>query len=663
MIGLTASLGLAQVAATAPPPATAEAPPAPPPGVRLAPGQTLPAGELEAYVDGLVSGGMSSDHIAGVTVSVVQNGQVVLKKGYGIAGMSPARPVDPDRTLFRLASVSKTFTWIAVMKEVEVGHMRLEGPVNLYLPEPLQVKDQGFKQPVRLRDLMTHTSGFEDRALGQLFEKDADRERPLAVYLAKERPRRVREPGGLPAYSNYGVALAGEAVVNVTGKPFETLIEDEITRPLGLSHTTFREPHGAQKDLAAPLTGPMAGDFSDGYRWFGGGFERRPPEFIGHIAPAGALSSTAGDMARYMLLLLGGGTLDGVTIYGPSTAHAFATPLSRPLPGATGWNAGFQEIRMPGGLAAFGHSGTSMSFRSSLVIVPSLNLGVFVSTNTETGGKLAKRLPEKIVERFYLPTAEAPPSPSPDLYGVRSLYEGDYRTTRRAYGRLEGFVDMFVSGMRVKVTPDGYLTTANDEGVKRWAPVGAAGGGVFQSVDGPDRLVFDVSSGRAGRFIAAWGGEAYERAGPLSNLGLMEVLAALGVLAASATLGGLLLRDRRDFRETQVQRQASLSQTIQAVMILSAFVLFGAWAAGTGDRAHVLYDWPGPLVLIASSLVFVTYLLTIVTMVQLPWVWRGGRRVDSWTGLRKTGFTATVLIFFAFGSLLGVWGALLPWAR
>ena len=661
VIGLTASLGVAQVVANATAPAPAVAPVTPPTGVRLAPGQPLPPAELEAYVDGLVSGGMSSDHIAGVTVSVVQNGQVILKKGYGVAGMSPNRPVDPDRTLFRLASISKTFTWITVMKEVEAGRIRLDGPVNLYLPEDLRVKDQGFKQPVRIRDLMTHTSGFEDRALGQLFEKNAARERPLALYLRQESPRRVREPGQMPSYSNYGVALAGEAVVNVTGKDFETLVEDEITRPLGLAHTTFREPRDARQGLAAPLTGAMAGDFSDGYRWFNGGFERRPPEFIGHIAPAGALSSTAGDMARYMLLLLGGGTLDGVTIYNPATAQAFTTPLSRPLPGATGWNAGFQEIRLPGGIAGFGHGGVSVSFRSNLVIVPSLGLGVFISTNTETGGKLTKRLPEKIVERFYLPTADAPPAPSADLYGERSLYEGNYLTTRRAYGRLEGFIDMFVAGQRVRVTPDGYLTTAGEGGVRRWVPVGGANSGVFSSVDSPDRLVFDVSHGRSGRFVAAWGGEAYERAGVLFSLGLMETMGVLAILAAVFTLVGLGLRDRREFRETQMQRRASLMQTTQAVMFIAAIALFGLWAAGTGDRAHVLYDWPGGWVLTASSLSLVSYALAVVTLILLPFIWRGGRRVDSWTAGRKIRFTATTLIFFTFGSLLAIWGAILPW--
>jgi CubicO group peptidase (beta-lactamase class C family) len=634
-----------------------------PPPVATAPqavvGPPLAIPDLEAFVDGVVADGMASDHIAGVSVAVVQNGQVILKKGYGVASLSPLRRVDPDRTLFRLASISKTFTWIALMKEVEAGHMRLDGPINLYLPEALQVRDQGFKQQVRVRDLMTHTSGFEDRTLGQLFEEDFARERPLAVYLRQERPRRVREPGVATAYSNYGVALAGAAVSNVTGKPFETLVEDEIIHPLGLGHTTFREPHPFRADLPAPLTGAMAGDFATGYRWNEGGFDARPPEFIGHIAPAAALSSTAGDMSRYMLLLLGGGTLDGVTIYNAATAHAFATPLQTVIPGAPVWNAGFRQVQLPGGVTGFGHNGTSVSFRSNLVIVPSLGLGVFITSNTETGGPLAKRLPEAIVQRFFVAPA-TPPAPSPGLYDQRKLYEGEYLTTRRAYARIEGFVDLFRATTRVSVTQDGYLTTESNHLVRRWVPVGAPDAGRFQSADSPDRLAFELIDGRATRFIGGTGAETFERTGLLYSMGLLETLTILTAIVAVVGLVGLAMRSRREFRQSQTQARATLMQTTQSVLFLLAMGCFTIWGLGTSDTAKLLYNWPGGWILTASALGLVAFILALVTLILLPFIWRGGRRVDSWTAGRKLRFTFTTLVFVAFGALLGLWGAIIP---
>ena len=379
------------------------APPAPvgPPGARLTPGQPLPPAELTAFIDGLVTQAMARDHVAGVSVSVVQHGQLVLKKGYGFASLNPRRAVDPDRTLFRLGSISKTFTWIALMKEVEAGRIRLGQPVNLYLPEKLQVRDQGFDQPVRVSQLMAHSAGFEDRALGHLVEDDPDRVRPLDLYLRQERPKRIFTPGAVSSYSNYGAALAGEAAAYSAGKPFERLVEDEIFGPLGLRHTTFREPYPAKAGLPAPMPAALAAQVADGYRWTGAGFDRRAFEYIGQAAPAGSASSTAADMARYMLLQLGGGQLDGVFVYAPSTAKAFRQPLKDAPKGINGWAHGFQTYDLPGGWRGYGHEGGTLSFHSTMTVIPELGLGIFVAANSETARPLVTALPAQIVRTFY----------------------------------------------------------------------------------------------------------------------------------------------------------------------------------------------------------------------------------------------------------------------
>ncbi|MCR5879007.1 serine hydrolase [Phenylobacterium sp. J367] len=370
-------------------------------GARFSAGQALPAAELEAFVDGVVRDAMAREHIAGVTVSVVQNGQVVLKKGYGFADLDPRRPVDPDRTLFRVGSISKTFTWIALMKEVEAGRIRLDAPVNLYLPEKVRIRDQGYQRDVQVQNLMDHSPGFEDRALGHLFENNPDRVRPLDLYLRQERPRRVAAPGVVSNYSNYGAGLAGQAVSYVTGKPFETLVEDEIFRPLGMGRTTFREPMPAKRGLPAPMPAALAADVSDGYRWSAGGYDRKAFEYVGHIAPAGSASSTAGDMARYMIALLGDGQLNGVAIYGPRAAKAFRQPLRPTPPGINGWAHGFMIYDLPGGYKGYGHGGDTLFFHSNMVTIPALNLGIFISTNTETGTSLAGRFPDRLVRAFY----------------------------------------------------------------------------------------------------------------------------------------------------------------------------------------------------------------------------------------------------------------------
>ena len=656
-------VNLPQPAARTPAPEPAPAPIAPPaPAARLSTGQPLPSAELEAFVDGVVKDAMAREHIAGATVSIVQNGQVVLKKGYGFSSLNPNRAVDPDRTLFRVGSISKTFTWIALMKEVEAGRIRLNQPVNLYLPEKVQVKDQGYDQPVLVANLMDHSSGFEDRALGQLMERDYSRVRPLDLYLRQERPKRVHAPGAVSSYSNYGAALAGEAATYTSGKPYERLIEDEILVPLGMSHTTFREPHPVRAGLPGPMPERLMADISDGYRWTPTGFARRDYEFLGQIAPAGGGSSSAGDMARYMLMQLGDGRLGDTVIYGPATAQAFRTPLRKTPLGVNGWAHGLMVFDLPGGHRGYGHGGATLSFLSNMVVAPDLNLGVFIATNTETGRPLVNRLPERIVEHFYAPPAPFPRPGAPDLAQRAGDFAGYYLTTRRAYSGLEGFINQLGGGATVAVTHDGKLVTTDNGGVKTWVPEGAIDEGRFIASQGSERLAFDLADGGAKAFHGASGTQVFERAPFWRQPRALAILAALTAAAGLATLAGVVVRNRREFRENQVQSRASLVQNIQAVLWLVALALYGLWISKSGDAAQIMYRWPGALMIMASACALVAAGLTATTLLALPAIWRGGRRVDSWTHLRKAFFSLTVLIYAAFSVELALRGALSPWS-
>ena len=637
-------------------------------GARLRGGETIPPAELEAYVDGVVRQAMSADHIAGVTVSIVQNGQVVLKKGYGFSKLDPATPVDPDKTLFRIASISKTFTWIAVMKEVEAHAMRLDAPINLYLPEKLSVRDrhrllgvfgQAIDQPVRVRDLMNHTAGFEDRIFGQFFEDKPRRIRSLEVYLKQERPRRVRDPGVLSSYSNYGAALAGEAASNVAGKPYEALIESEIIGPLHLDHTTFREPHEPRDGLPAPMSPSLAANVSDGYRWAGGVFHLRPFEFMSQSAPAGSASSTAGDMARYMTMILNGGQLDGATIYGPDTAAGFRHTSFTNAPGLEGWDNGFREFPLAGGYRGLGHEGATLSFFSKMIVVPDLNLGIFIAANTDSSSPFVERFPAELVGRFYGPPMDMPRPGSADLTNHADAYNGTYVTTRRAYGGLEKFVDLLIGSSQVHVSRDGQMIVARSGSAPQaFAPDGAEGH--FRAVNGQEPLVFDIRNGHADRWMMA-GSTVFERAGLWSTIAALASLAGLTGLVCLGVLGAIVTRDRRDFRETAWQARASLLHVTIAILFLLALAAFGAWAAGTGDVTRVVYHWPGPLLLIASACSLVGALLSLVSLGIAPLVWRGGRRLDSWSSVQKLRFTGASLLFVTYSIVLLHWGALAPW--
>ncbi len=291
--------------------------------------RSIPPAELETFVDGLIGKAMDGHRVAGVAVSIVQNGHVVLNKGYGVASLSPARAVDPDTTLFHIGSITKTFTSILLMREVEAGRLSLDDPVNQHLPASLQIPDEGFSKPIRVRDLMTHQPGFEDTALGHLFVLDASRIRPLSLYLQQERPRRVREPGALSSYSNYGFALAGAMLEHGTGKSWQELVESNLLHPLGVTQMTAREFYPPRSDLPSPMPAELASHLSEEHSDAApqASFSNRSSTHT-RIAPAGAMSASAGAMARYMLMLLNDGTLDGATLFNLESAKVFRRPMT-----------------------------------------------------------------------------------------------------------------------------------------------------------------------------------------------------------------------------------------------------------------------------------------------------------------------------------------------
>ena len=167
--------------------------------------------ELEAFMDGTVNAELKAHHIPGATVAVVKNGQIIFAKGYGYADISKRKAVVANQTLFRIGSVSKLFIWTAVMQLAEQNKLDLDADVNVYLKD-FQIP-ANYPGPITLKDLMTHTSGFEDMATGgRLFVRNETDIVPMGEYLKDKMPARVRPPGEVTAYSNYGSALAAYIV-------------------------------------------------------------------------------------------------------------------------------------------------------------------------------------------------------------------------------------------------------------------------------------------------------------------------------------------------------------------------------------------------------------------------------------------------------------------
>ena len=432
-------------------------------------------GHVEAFFDGLLAGQLQAYSIAGGAVAVVREGKVLLAKGYGLADAAQRTPVRADTTLFRMASISKLFTWTAVMQLVEQGRLDLQRDVNSYL-ETFRIPAT-YPQPITLEHLMTHTAGFEDLVMG-IGSLKAEDVLSLEKYLKTHMPRRVRPPGLVTAYSNYSTALAGYVVQKIVGQPFEEYVEEAIFKPLGMERSSFRQP---------PL-GTLADDVSRGHLVRDGLFLPQTFEFVNGIAPAGALSSTVADMARFMIAHLEGGAFGGARILGQNTTAIMHNRLFANAPMVNGNAHGFWE-RRANGLRLIGHGGDTWFFHSQLILIPEERTGLLVVYNTQTAASPARdEVVQAFLDEFYPVPRAVPPEPQASSRRFLKKYAGWYGLSRAASSTLEKALGLMLT-IHVSATERGALRIQWPAGLgsRLWFEVEP---GVFQQADGRDRLVF-----------------------------------------------------------------------------------------------------------------------------------------------------------------------------
>jgi len=374
----------------------------------------LTPADLTAFFDGIFPLQLERSDIAGASVLVMQNGQVLLQKGYGYADMKAKRPVDPATTMFRLASISKLFTWISIMQLEEQGKVDLDANVNFYLDFKIP---QAFDRPITLRNLMTHTGGFEEVS-DDILLTDPRKAPTLREDLMANMPARMYPPGQIPAYSNYGVGLASYVVQRVSGEPFAQYVKEHIFDPLKMTHSSFDQP--VQK--------PLANAVSEGYR----NNTTKPPVGFEIFSPVGAggVSSTAADMGRFGQMLLNGGTLDGAQILKPETLAQMWTPQFQANPQLPPLCMGFYQT-WRNNLKWIGHEGDLIAFHSLFFVEPTQKLILFVSYNSAgAGGRARPEIIDAFSDRYFpgAPPVEYMSNWPAEMRGIA----GQYMTTRRA---------------------------------------------------------------------------------------------------------------------------------------------------------------------------------------------------------------------------------------
>jgi CubicO group peptidase (beta-lactamase class C family) len=378
----------------------------------------LERADAEAWLDGMVPYALQAGDIAGAVVIVVKDGTVLLEKGYGYADVSRKLRMDPEQTMIRIGSTSKLFTWTSVMQLVEQGKLDLDRDINDYLDFAIP---QSFGKPVTLRDLMNHRGGFEE-GLKDILRTDPSGVPTTEAYLKEHRRPILFAPGEVPAYSNYGVALAGYIVQRVSGEPFERYIERHILVPLGMAHTTFDQP----------LPERFASAVSNGYTT-----ASTPPGAYEQIVtrPAGSATTTVTDMARFMTALLQQGPYDHAQILRPETVESMESPSESAPPGfATMAHGFFREIH--NGRVVIGHGGDTVLFHTELDLLPSERVGILYTFNSRGrenavyGARMA--LFDGFMDRYFpnisMP-ADLPPlaSAPSDAQKIAGRYESSRR--------------------------------------------------------------------------------------------------------------------------------------------------------------------------------------------------------------------------------------------
>ena len=606
----------------------------------------LDRARVAAYVDGAVEEAIRVNHIGGVSVAIVDRSGVVMTRGYGVAALSPRRGADAD-TLFRVGSISKTGVWISLMQLAQAGKISLDDPINAHLPPDLQIADQGFKAPIRIRDLMNHSAGFEDSVLEGFIIHDQNRLVSLDAFLRGHRLHRVREPGQVSVYSNYGAILGAAIVAHTSGQLWEDYAEQHVFRPLGMADATYRQPYpaafAARRGLPAPMPTQTLARLADSFLYANGEFESKGFEYVNGGEPVGAMSVSANEMAHYMAALLDPAQMQKSGVLNADTAMAMLTGIPVKDPQLAVWRHGFMDLNPTLGRPAFGHDGDLIYQHATMIIDPQDGLAIFIAVNTPSGARLLSALPINFLNTFAGP---APPAPAriADAKNESAKVVGQYEGLRRPMFRSERAFMGLLAGGEVTATKDGDILVNNE----RFYPIGH---GVFAHAGGPQRIAFAEVDGHM-RQYDSFGANPADRVSFMASGEWLQLIIFGGVFVA--TWGGLAFWIKLG-RKDEPGRRAGLLLDGLCLWWVGAFALFYvALAPSLSDLNAMVFTWPGkvwPLALWALALASAA---TPVAAVVAFGPWRP--RDWSWWRWGKQGLALAILLSLA-GTLLA-WGFL-----
>jgi CubicO group peptidase (beta-lactamase class C family) len=602
--------------------------------------------ELEAFMDGTVNAELKAHHIPGATVAVVKNGQIIFAKGYGYADISKRKAVVANQTLFRIGSVSKLFIWTAVMQLAEQNKLDLDADVNIYLKD-FQIP-ANYPEPITLKDLMTHTSGFEDLATGgRLFVRNETDIVPMGEYLKDKMPARVRPPGEVTAYSNYGSALAAYIVEQVSGMPFDKYVEKKILLPLSMNNSSFQQP----------LSPRLASNMSNGYLYSNNAFIAQPFENV-QVWPAGSMSTTSEDMAKFMIAHLQNGRYGNSSILNEATAQQMHSQLFTNDPKVSGWTYGFWEMRL-NNQSMIGHGGDTILFHTLLELLPEQNLGIFVSFNEQASEPAGGELLQIFMDHYYPVPSQPLIMPSPGFENNSNKFPGSYRSTRSAYTNFEKVSSLF---QEVQVNPgrNSTLTTSQPGlGQEQWVEAAPLVFRPGENMSSPmlffDGLVFgeDKQGNINHLFYVNNPTTAYEKVAWYDSTSFNYPLLGACVLLFLSTLiwpiGFLFNRCH-----TKSEKPGRAARWVAgAACMLDLLFMAGLVALSAVAPMSIIYGIPSSLsALLAIAIVAAVLALSSTALAVLAW------KDSYWSIAGRVHYTLVVLALLAFIWWLNNWNLL-----
>jgi len=630
----------AQTPAAAKAPAKAAAAVAAP--AQRANGPEMTSADVSAFLDGVMPLQLAREDIAGAVIVVVKDGKILFAKGYGYANVEKRIPVSPDTTLFRPGSISKLFNWTAIMQQVEQGKLDLDRDVNDYLD--LKIPPT-FPKPITLRDIMTHTAGFEETAQ-ELFVADAAHLTPLGDYVKTHLPERIFPPFTTPAYSNYATTMAGYILQRVSGEPFDDYIDNHIFHPLGMMHCTVRQP---LPDALKPLV-------SEGYRV--ASQPAKPFEFV-EAAPAGSSSVTGTDMARFMIAHLQDGQYEVAQILRPDTVRLMHSRQFSNLPDMNSMALGFYE-ESRNGHRIIGHAGDTEYFHSDLHLILEQQVGFFVSYNSAGKGEISPRdaLWHAFLDRYYPyepPAAAAVANAAEDA----RLVSGRYISSRRAQTtvlkvlNVQGEPKVFANaGGTISVDA---LKDLNGQ-PKKFREIGPL---MFREVYGQGRVAFKRDDAGQLVMVIDYPFFVFQRSPGAENgtFNLWMIIAAIAIFVLTLLLWpvGALLRKHygHPLNLTPQQRRLRLIVRLTCLLDLVFLVLFVGFFAMAEKDIGILSPRFNPLL---RTIQFVGWLGLLGTLAALYGAWQSWKERHWW--LSRLGDTLIAVSCLGFVWFVFVWNML-----